>query len=242
MQCSLNKDHQHLKWQPQKSWTLYQDYQDAHDKQQMQYPLILYSGQNGRCINVNRNFQSQNVQTFGYVCWNTSGQNHDPVWKPSRSSPKESVRSLFGRTLMEKAIWESSIGKRLGKVLNWECLFVNRASWPILSVYVDDIKLAGKTENIKPIWKILMEDVDLGEPTSFLDHVYLGCTQRECQICKHIVANDGVAFESWISTGAKEKTSDQSFGETWCRNNIFLVLWRGRSREEMCGKILRTGE
>ena len=26
-----------------------------------------------------------------------------------------------------------------------------------------------------------MKDVDLGEPTSFLDHVFLGCTQRECQ-------------------------------------------------------------
>ena len=34
-----------------------------------------------------------------------------------------------------------------------------------------------------------MKDVDLGEPTSFLDHVYLGCTQRECQIRKDIVDN-----------------------------------------------------
>ena len=34
-----------------------------------------------------------------------------------------------------------------------------------------------------------MKDVDLGEPTSFLDHVYLGCTQRECKISKNIVDN-----------------------------------------------------
>ena len=39
-------------------------------------------------------------------------------------------------------------------------------------MYLDDIKLAGKTENIEATWKILMEDVDLGEPTSFLDHVF----------------------------------------------------------------------
>ena len=26
-----------------------------------------------------------------------------------------------------------------------------------------------------------MKEVDLGEPTSFLYHVYLGCTQRECE-------------------------------------------------------------
>ena len=29
-----------------------------------------------------------------------------------------------------------------------------------------------------------MKHVDLGEPTSFLDHVYLGCTQRECKPTK----------------------------------------------------------
>ena len=41
-------------------------------------------------------------------------------------------------------------------------------------MYVDDIKLAGKEQNIDPMWQVLMKDVDLGEPTSFLDHVYLG--------------------------------------------------------------------
>ena len=30
------------------------------------------------------------------------------------------------------------------------------------------------------MWKVLNK-VDLGEPTSFLDHVYLECTQRQCQ-------------------------------------------------------------
>ena len=34
-----------------------------------------------------------------------------------------------------------------------------------------------------------MRDVDLGEPTSFLDHAYLGCTERECKISSDIVAN-----------------------------------------------------
>ena len=47
-----------------------------------------------------------------------------------------------------------------------------------LSVYVDDINLAGKKQNIGPMWKVLNKEVDLGEPTSFLDHEILGCTQR----------------------------------------------------------------
>ena len=40
------------------------------------------------------------------------------------------------------------------------------------------MKLAGKKQNIDPVWKVLNKEVDLVEPTSFLDHVYLGCTQR----------------------------------------------------------------
>ena len=71
----------------------------------------------------------------------------------------------------------------------WECLFVNRAEGLSLSVYVDDMKLAGKTENIEPTWKILVKDVDLEEPTSSFDHVSLGCTQRECQTSKGIADN-----------------------------------------------------
>ena len=41
-----------------------------------------------------------------------------------------------------------------------------------LSVYVDDIKnFAGKKHNLDPMLKLLNKEVDLGEPTSFLDHV-----------------------------------------------------------------------
>ena len=74
-----------------------------------------------------------------------------------------------------------------------------------LSVYVDDIKLAGKKHNIDPMWKVLNKEVDLGEPTSFLDHVYLGCTQRQCEISKDIVDNYRTMFESRISAGGLEK-------------------------------------
>ena len=50
-----------------------------------------------------------------------------------------------------------------------------------------------------------MKDVDLGEPTSFLDRVYLGCIQRERQISMDIVGNYRSMFESRISAGATEK-------------------------------------
>ena len=74
-----------------------------------------------------------------------------------------------------------------------------------LSVYMDDIKLTGKTQNMNPMWKVLNKEVELGEPTSFLDHVYLGCTQRQCEISNDIVDNYRTMFQSRISAVRAEK-------------------------------------
>ena len=56
-------------------------------------------------------------------------------------------------------------------------------------MYVDDIQLTGRTQNISSMWKVLSKEVDLGERTSFLDHVYLGCTERQGEMSKNIVDN-----------------------------------------------------
>ena len=114
-------------------------------------------------------------------------------------------RNLYGHPLAG-LLWERQFEKILlkhgwEKIPNWECLFVHREKGLFLSVYVDDIKLAGKKQNINPMWKIFNKEVDLGEPTSFLDHVYLGCTQRQCEISKDIVDNFRTMFESRISAG-----------------------------------------
>ena len=118
-------------------------------------------------------------------------------------------RNLYGH-LLAGLLWERQFEKVLleygwDKFPNWECLFVDRGKGLFLSVYVDDLKLTGKKENIGPMWKILMKDVDLGEPTSFLDNVNLGCTQRQCEISKDTVDNYRTMFESRISAGATEK-------------------------------------
>ena len=56
-----------------------------------------------------------------------------------------------------------------------------------------------------PLWKNLMKNVDLEEPTSLLDHVYLGCTQRECKLNEIIIEQYREMFESRISATATEK-------------------------------------
>ena len=55
------------------------------------------------------------------------------------------------------------------------------------------------------MWKVLNKEVDLGEPTAFLDHVCLGCTQRQCEISKDIVDNYRTMFELRTSAGGTEK-------------------------------------
>ena len=49
------------------------------------------------------------------------------------------------------------------------------------SVHVDDPKKGGKKKNMAHLWESLMKNEDIDEPTSFLNHVYLGCSQRDCK-------------------------------------------------------------
>ena len=97
-------------------------------------------------------------------------------WPKSWSTMEDPVvlldRNLYGHP-WAGLLWEGQFEKILlkygwEKVSNWECLFVHREKGLFLSVYVDDIKLAGKKQKINLMWKVLNKEVDLGEPTSFL--------------------------------------------------------------------------
>ena len=88
---------------------------------------------------------------------------------------------------------------------NGECRFVHRKQGLFLSENVNDINMAGKKQNIGSMWKKLMKEVDLDEPTSFLDHVYYGFTQRDCKPNDDITQQYNEMFESHISAGATEK-------------------------------------
>ena len=79
-------------------------------------------------------------------------------------------RNLYGHPLAG-LVWERQFHKIIlkydwEKVSIWECFFVHREKGLFLIVYVDDIKLAGKKQNLDPMWKLVNKEVDLGEPTS----------------------------------------------------------------------------
>ena len=92
-----------------------------------------------------RKIPNRSVQTFGFVYHDTNGLNHGPVWK-TQVVPLE--RNLYSHPLAG-LLWERQFEKILlkhgwEKSPNWKCLFVHREKGLFLSVYVDDIKLAGK--------------------------------------------------------------------------------------------------
>ena len=68
--------------------------------------------------------------------------------------------------------------RELGEGFHWECLFVHREKGLFLSLYVDDVKLAGKKQKIDPMWKVLMKEVDVGEPTSLTIFIWFALNEN----------------------------------------------------------------
>ena len=173
----------------------YQDYQDVQDKQQMQYPRIprvkMEDAPSFLQIPISEcpNIWIRPPRHKWPESWSQNG-------RPSRSSWTKSIWSSFGRAIMGKAIWEKFFWNTNGNVYSLTEIHVCARGR-----YQNGRKETKSGSNVE----ILMKDVDLAEPTSFLDHVYLGCIQRECQISKDIVYSYRSMFGSRISAGAMEK-------------------------------------
>ena len=147
----------------------------------------LYSGQNGRSSEIIENSKIGMSRHWIRL------PRHK--WPKSWSSMEDPVvpleRNLYCHPLAG-LLWERQFDKILlkygwEKVSNWECLFVHREKGLFLSVYVDDIKLAGKKQHIDPMWKVLDKEVDFGRPNIFpgsrIPGVYsktMGNKQRYC--------------------------------------------------------------
>ena len=112
VQYSLNKDHQHPKWQQLRSWISYPDCQEAQDKQRTQYQLE--PKWKWRMLTNCWKFPNRNVQTFGFVYHDTNCLNHSPVWKTQSFLLKGICTVNLWQDFMGKAIWENLIETWLG--------------------------------------------------------------------------------------------------------------------------------
>ena len=92
------------------------------------------------------------------------------------------------------------------KVKSWECLYFHRARKLFLSAYVDDYKMAGKAENLKPMWELLRkEGLDLEPAVSLKSNVYLGCGQRDVEPPLALIAAKREMFQRLCHAGASGK-------------------------------------
>ena len=99
--------------------------------------------------------------------------------------------------------------------------------------------MGGNMNNRKPMRDKLMKQVQLEQPAPLLDHIYLGCTQRECKLNLKIVRENKDSFESLISPG----TIKQLLG--WKKSHVDIVAWSHDMegyREEMRGEMLWLGK
>ena len=104
-----------------------------------------------------------------------NGLNHGPVSK---------TQSFLLIEICTVILWQDCYGKgnvrkthcsTVGrKFPNWECLFVHRKKGLFLSVYVVDIKLDGKKQNIDPMWKVLKKRSRFGRTNIFPGSCVLG--------------------------------------------------------------------
>ena len=174
-------------------------------------------------------WKNRSVQTFWIRLprhkWPKSWSSmEDPVVHLEKNLYRHPLAGLLCERQFEKILLKHGCEK----VHNWECLFVHREKGLFLSVFMDDIKLTGKKQNLDPMCKVLNKEVDLGEPT----HVYLGCTQRLCEISKYCGQLQNHVRIANFRGESREITSPSK------TSYFFMVLWHGWSCKEMCGTIL----
>ena len=179
-QYLLNKDHQLHKWQPQKSWTLFQDYQGRAGTSSRCSIRLVHMSKWKMPPTLLKIPKSQCPDIWILPPKHKWTKSWSSMEGPSRSSRKESVRSSLGKTFMGNS--------RKFRIANVYSLTEKKGT--IL------VCVCGRYQTG---WKETEYRSDLDNPHEktliwenqhrFLDHVYLGCTQRECQISKDIVDN-----------------------------------------------------
>ena len=108
MQYSLNRVHQHHKWQQPRSWISSPDCQVVQDKPKTPYLLIPES--KWKMHHLYWRSPNRKVQTFIFVYHDTSGQNHGPVWKTQSFLLSEICmvilwQDCYGKGNLRKSFW-----------------------------------------------------------------------------------------------------------------------------------------
>ena len=127
MQYSQNKDHQHHKWQRQKSWISFPSRLPGCAGQAAD-AVSAFTQVKWRILPNYRKFHNRSVQTFGFVYHDTNGRNHGPVWK---------TQSFLLGKIGTVILWRDCYGK--GKLRKSYCNTIGRR-FPTRTAYSYTVK------------------------------------------------------------------------------------------------------
>ena len=127
--------------------------------------------------------------------------------------------------------WTKFIWTPIGRIVMRKTI---RGSF--IRTWMEEIRVLGVRH--KNGWKEAEYGVDLDEPTSFLDHVLLGCTQSECkpnEIIEEFLIDVWIMFFCWSSwkvtrlwkTSGKDGCAVLRHGRT-CSKMRWAILWIGK--------------
>ena len=111
--------------------------------------------------------------------WPKVMNDEDPVVLLERNLYGHPLADLLCERQFEQVLSEL----KLENVPNWEMpIGASTARSILIEIHGTTSKWVERSRIWRPSGRKLMKNVDLDAPTSFLDHVYLGCTQRECKL------------------------------------------------------------
>ena len=120
--------------------------------------------------------------------------------------------NLYGHPLAgllwERYLEEILFSEGWERVVGWECLYLHRKAKLFQSTYVDDLKMVGKKESLKPMWDTLGKRIDLEGATPLMAHVYLGCNQRPEAINEQLISAKHELFTRLTAATVKEAGGD----------------------------------
>ena len=230
-QYSLNKDLQHLKWQPLKSWISSPDCLVAMDKQQTQYRL--FPTWRWKMLTNYWKFQNRSVQTFGFVYHDTNGQNHGPVWKTQSFLLNAICTVILWQDYYGKGIFRKSYWSTYGRSLQLGMSLCSSWKRVILSFVCGWYKIGWKETKHWSDVESTQQRSRFGRTNIFPGSCILGMhsttmrnKQRYCgQLQNHV----------WIANFRRESREITIPSKS---SYLFMVLWHGWSCKEVCGTIL----
>ena len=164
-------------------------------------------------------------------------------------NPGQTLKILwyFSNEICMDIHWQDCYGKDNSRKFYWNldgkkyqignvCLFIENKDYSYRFSWMTYTWLE-RSRMWLPCGRELMKNVDLDEPTSFLDHVYLGCTQRECKPNEMFCENKDV----WITYFCWSNWKITRLGKA-SRKDRRVVLRHGRTCSKMRWAILRAGK